>query len=1229
MVIIMTELKTENPVHWMIKMALLYQSFKEHGDHQNASKLRDWYKKLVMDQNISLAFCGHFSAGKSSLLNKIMKNQLLPSSPIPTSGNLVRITSGDPSVRIETHAGETVVLPEHYPMEKLHDLLRDSDSIKKIDIQVGDALPQGVEWLDTPGVDSTDERHRLATYEALHLVDAVFYVTDYNHVLSNINFNFMKTLDQLGKPFYLIVNQIDKHNEKEGTFASFKAQIENALYNWHLHPEKIFYLSLIKEDLPDNDLNAFLKYLNEMMKNRMKAFSKQETILQGLQTLTKQHRHFLDHQFDQFLKQKHIDAVPDEDTLQKLTADIKGLQSEAARLAEQERSWLSQAGESLSRVIHSAILMPFDVREAAQFYLASLDSQFKMGLFTTRKKIEKERGQRLKFFLENYQKQEQTLEWAVKDTLIRICKDTDMISESDITSFSGLPKDDLQQIITDPLTGGVETNSAYLIHFADKVAGLTKQKMRKKAMAVIHGLEPLIRERSDKKAAPLKQLIAEKKEKLQTLQAILLKRRELQSAYRRLDAIFTNERASTDKAEATQCLAKEIVEKEGNHQELTLDNYLQKYLIPKTGGHEEEPEDDISNEWDDRQEDKEIRFSEHGWYQQLTQAAAILRPIDGFHEAADDLGRSAERLRQKTFTIALFGAFSAGKSSFANALLGEAILPVSPNPTTAVINHVRKSTADHPNGSAVVRIKSEQTLLDEINQSLAVFDRHINDLANLKALLTHLEAVHPGTAERPTVTLLHTLSNAIDHFGKEWGEAYEMTLSKSRQMVASEKIACLIERVTMYYDCPFTRQGNILVDTPGASSIHARHTEVAFHYIKNADAILFLTYFNHAFSRSDREFLIQLGRVKGTFSLDKMFFVINAIDLARTDQERKDVIAYVKGHLQTFGIRYPRLYGVSSKLALQEPKSNDSQLANAASGMKEFLDDWNAFAGQKLTMQVAQSGLKVIRQSAERITHLLNDLQLEGAAKEKRIRELMQIKNAVGQSLKQIPIKKRTPEINQHIDEWFFYMKKRLIQRYIDEFSQFFEPTGSNKAFLYEGLKNCIDFLSFDLDQECRAAFLRIEALLKKEWSGIYEKCERMSAELIGSAGIAVSEPNFNHPVLSVHLKDIGIASLTSVFKFYKNPKQFFEKDGKKLMRDKLQELLDPHLTIIIGKYGECCKSHYLPLFYEKSIKLTEMFKKQADQAADNHIKILQADHQPMLSSLNHARKNLMDVTGE
>ncbi|WP_157890051.1 dynamin family protein, partial [Paenibacillus sp. DMB5] len=53
--------------------------------------------------------------------------------------------------------------------------------------------------------------------------------------------------------------------------------------------------------------------------------------------------------------------------------------------------------------------------------------------------------------------------------------------------------------------------------------------------------------------------------------------------------------------------------------------------------------------------------------------------------AARSLAARAQTIAAGRFTLALFGAFSAGKSSFANALLGEDVLPVSPHPATAAV----------------------------------------------------------------------------------------------------------------------------------------------------------------------------------------------------------------------------------------------------------------------------------------------------------------------------------------------------------------------------------------------------------------------------------------------------------------------------------------------------------------------------------------------------------------
>src|SRR5690625_3011039 len=70
--------------------------------------------------------------------------------------------------------------------------------------------------------------------------------------------------------------------------------------------------------------------------------------------------------------------------------------------------------------------------------------------------------------------------------------------------------------------------------------------------------------------------------------------------------------------------------------------------------------------------------------------------LPGFQSIVNDLTEKQQRLDNRTLAIALFVAFSTGKSSFANVLLGEGLLQSLSNPTTAVINRLSPVTDLNP-----------------------------------------------------------------------------------------------------------------------------------------------------------------------------------------------------------------------------------------------------------------------------------------------------------------------------------------------------------------------------------------------------------------------------------------------------------------------------------------------------------------------------------------------------
>src|SRR5690242_417279 len=107
----------------------------------------------------------------------------------------------------------------------------------------------------------------------------------------------------------------------------------------------------------------------------------------------------------------------------------------------------------------------------------------------------------------------------------------------------------------------------------------------------------------------------------------------------------------------------------------------------------------------------------------------------GLSSAARDIRETRlPKLDEERFSIVVLGEFNHGKSTFINALLGEAILPVGITPTTAVLAHVKhgpKLTA-----TAVYESGTRQTIEP--------------------GKLAHVEITHPAAILEDNVTIIDT-----------------------------------------------------------------------------------------------------------------------------------------------------------------------------------------------------------------------------------------------------------------------------------------------------------------------------------------------------------------------------------------------------------------------------------------------------------------------------------------
>ncbi|HEY0827449.1 MAG TPA: dynamin family protein, partial [Bacilli bacterium] len=248
----------------------LNKRFLAEGGYQEGDKLSELISKLG-SARFDIAFCGHFSAGKSSLINKLCGYPLLPSSPIPTSANIVRISNGAPSAQVISADGGVAA---SILLDELQEYCLIGDNIKSIQMTYPiPMLGANTSLMDTPGVDSADQAHLVSTESALHLADVVFYVMDYNHIQSEVNFLFTKQMKEWGKPLYLIVNQIDKHREQELSFDDLKQQTEKAFTEWNIHPEGIIFISIKEPNHVRDEYEKVQWLILELQKQRHKLIS--------------------------------------------------------------------------------------------------------------------------------------------------------------------------------------------------------------------------------------------------------------------------------------------------------------------------------------------------------------------------------------------------------------------------------------------------------------------------------------------------------------------------------------------------------------------------------------------------------------------------------------------------------------------------------------------------------------------------------------------------------------------------------------------------------------------------------------------------------------------------------------------------------------------------------------------------------------------------------------------
>ncbi len=1180
------------------KIGSIYEYLLVQHDAGQAEKVKQLAKKLE-NREFLIAFCGHFSAGKSTMINQVVGENLLPSSPIPTSANLVKVKSGEDYAKVFFKNDKPRLYLAPYDYELVKNYCKDGDKIEELEISHSDSrLPANTVIMDTPGIDSADDAHRIATESAIHLADMIFYVMDYNHVQAELNFLFTKELMEAGKEVYLVINQIDKHKDEELSYPNFQRSVVESFASWGVKPLRIFYTSLKDKDHPFNEFKQLQSFIADKL--AAKEHMLVPSIFQSLRKIAYDHLKQAKKVEEEELTPVHeiLNELTEQETqalqtnYQKITSDLKVIKEGSG---DKEKAFDNESAQ----IIKNAYLLPFQTRAFAERYLESCQPEFKVGFLFSKQKTLEEKNKRLESFYQDIlEKTKSQLEWHLREFLLRTLKETEL-NQGDLQALAqsfSIPVS--IDIVIMTVKKGARVTGEYVLHYTEDVANEIKRIARNQLedfkmnfLEALKNQSEIVRERVEKEFGEMERYVNALAELQKHEQLILLKEKTI-------DELLTQ--SENLRGDVTDLFAHEEEE-----YEVVISKGETNRVIVKTDMPVVVPtiidENPITNQAGDHLKSTTVK---------LKQASELIKDLPGFQKLAKELADKAERLENKGFTVALFGAFSAGKSSFANALMGEKVLPVSPNPTTAAINKIKPVTNQYPHGTVLVKFKEEDTMLEDINRSLRVFDLHASDFAEAAAIIDQIMVgkEQEGVLEKTHYSFLQAFKRGYISFVSLLGTVKATDVTDFQEFVAKEEKSCYVEWIELYYDCELTRKGITLVDTPGADSINARHTGVAFDYIKNSDAILFVTYYNHAFSKADREFLIQLGRVKNAFQMDKMFFIINAIDLAENEEEKESVAKYVDEQLIKYGIRNPHLFSLSSLLALKE-KIHTEPIG--LSGMDKFEQAFYQFISNDLTVMAVTSAEKELSRVHEIISALIQGSREDTNVKELKRVEIEKQKTRIKALMEKQKVQPLQNRLTQEAEELVYYIKQRVFLRFSDFFKEAFNPStlrddGRNlEKALQTALDEFLDSLGYDFAQEMRATTVRLDRFIEKIFTEYQASLTRSLIEINESLSFSPFEKGESTDIdFPIAFKEVNPQLFTKAVSYFKNPKSFFEKNEKKYMIEELHNVLqlqaDHYLKHEAGRLNE----HYALELQDGFIRLVRQMNEQAE---DFYLSLLSA----------------------
>lgn len=485
-----------------------------------------------------------------------------------------------------------------------------------------------------------------------------------------------------------------------------------------------------------------------------------------------------------------------------------------------------------------------------------------------------------------------------------------------------------------------------------------------------------------------------------------------------------------------------------------------------------------------------------------------------------------QELEEEKFTVAVFGYFNTGKSTFLNALMGTDKLPMEEDRATATFTRLRHcdESEDFNDGDMQVVYKDENDIaiaykeaIDKLNFSDDEEKKYLkySELKSFKdELLKRLKEIKIrdyNSEQRDDIknakkTLGFILDNNIPY-----GTTDKVAKEDINEFLTDDKKAFGISEVIYYLDNDLLKDIEI-VDTPGYGSENTMDTFKTQEFVKEANVLILLTESKDPMSKSDEHNFLETyediyKKEDGGVNTNNLFVIANKVDEStKSIQKIKDSIkTKIEDNWEdSLILKDEQIFTMSAKYHYDKIHTKLYSENINEDDLTDFIESYSIFLTKNKDKEIIKNSFKNIDDTVNELHEIFNkillnmnsniaDIKQKKELFQKNKEEISKTYNLFGQSLS-ANIKILHDKAKQKLDKQKFKDEESTV----DAYTRYLKNKGltsqsANKKNAKEFYVKLTKAIQKDLLKENNSLFTNT---LKENMDFINKKIEQLSIKL-------------------------------------------------------------------------------------------------------------------------------------